>query len=91
MPNEGEPKKDRGRLDSIILLEQTEPGRFVRHSLERGRCDHATCTAGAWDGAVRVHFATGNFLFTKTQPMAEAVSLWKSEKEVVNGMNAGGK
>jgi hypothetical protein len=27
-----------------------------------------------------VHFATGNFLFTKTQPMAEAVSLWKVEK-----------
>jgi hypothetical protein len=83
LPNEGELKKDRGRLDSIILLEQTEPGKFVRHSLERGQCDHATCTAGAWDGDGRVHFATGNFLFTKNQPLNEAISLWKSEKGMV--------
>jgi hypothetical protein len=78
LPNEGDLKKDRGRLDSVILLEQTEAGRFVRHALERGQCDHAACAAGAWDGDGRVHFVTGNFLFTRSHPVAEAIQLWKN-------------
>jgi hypothetical protein len=77
--DEGELKKDRGRLDSIVLLEQVAPGQFVRHSLERGRCDHATCVAGDWDGDGRVHFAAGNFIYTKKRPVPEAIHLWRNE------------
>ena len=58
---------------------QVRPGQFVRHELERGQCDHATCVAGDWDGDGRVHFATGNFIYTKKRPVPEAIHLWKNE------------
>jgi len=70
-------RKDRD-LDSVIYLEQTAPGKFVRHSLETVTCDHATCVAGAWDGDGRVHFATGNFCFSEEDRNPHAVTLWKN-------------
>jgi hypothetical protein len=67
-------------LDSIILLEQTEPGKFVRHSLEKDNCHHMTCVAGAWDGDGRVHFATGFFTSGNAWVTKDVISLWKSQK-----------
>ena len=57
--------------------EQTAPGRFVRHSLEAGACDHVTCALGAWDGDGRVHLATGNFCLTERHRIAKTLTLWK--------------
>ena len=51
-------------LDSIILLEQTKPGEFVRHSLETDTCDHASCDVGDFDGDGKMDFVTGNTLLT---------------------------
>ena len=48
------------RLDSVVLLHQTAPGKFTRHSLETGTCDHMTCAAGAWNGDGKTHLVTGN-------------------------------
>ena len=47
-------------LDAVILLEQTAPGRFVRHSLEAVTCDHATCDLGDFDADGKVDLVTGN-------------------------------
>jgi hypothetical protein len=70
-------RKDMG-LDSVIYLEQTAPGTFVRHSLETVTCDHATCAVGAWDGDGKVHFVTGNFTFSDQDRLPTSVTLWKN-------------
>lgn len=48
-------------LDSLILLEQTLPGQFVRHPLETARNDHASLDLGDFDGDGKVDIATGLF------------------------------
>jgi hypothetical protein len=48
------------RLDAMILLEQTAPGRFARHSLEAVSCDHASCDLGDFDGDGKLDLVTGN-------------------------------
>jgi hypothetical protein len=48
-------------LDSLVWLEQTSGGRFVRHSLERGQCLHAALEAGDFDGDGDIDLAVGNF------------------------------
>jgi hypothetical protein len=63
-------------LDSVVLLEQVEPGKFARHSLERGACDHVTCAAGDVFGKGRADFVTGNF--TLGVAAADAVALWRN-------------
>jgi len=49
-------------LDAIIVLEQTAPGRFIRHSLETVTCDHSTCDLGDFDADGKVDLVTGNLL-----------------------------
>jgi hypothetical protein len=51
-------------LDSIICLEQTRPGQFVRHSLETDTCDHASCDVGDFDSDGKLDFVTGNLVLT---------------------------
>jgi hypothetical protein len=65
-------------LDAVIYLQQTAPGHFVRHSLEKVTCDHATCAAGAWDGDGKVHFVTGSFCLTPEYHIDNALTLWKN-------------
>jgi len=76
LPGEFFPNRAEQRLDSVLLLEQTAPGKFVKHSLETGTCDHFTCAAGAWNGDGKVHFVTGNFFQANSQPQADVVTLW---------------
>lgn len=47
-------------LPSVVLLEQTSPGRFARHTLERGFPCHAAVVAGDFNGDGRLDFAVGN-------------------------------
>jgi hypothetical protein len=46
---------------SIVLLEQVSPGRFVRHTLERGLCCHAAVVVGDFNGDGRLDFAVGTY------------------------------
>jgi hypothetical protein len=51
-------------LDALIVLEQVEPGRFVRHSLETVACDHVACDLGDFDADGKVDLVTGNFFMS---------------------------
>jgi hypothetical protein len=64
------------QTDSVILLEQTAPGTFVRHTLESGHCDYMSCVAGDVYGDGRVHLVTGRFRVSKAHP--EAVTVWEN-------------
>jgi hypothetical protein len=47
---------------SIVLLEQVSPGRFVRHTLERGLACHAAVVVGDFNGDGRLDFAVGTHM-----------------------------
>jgi hypothetical protein len=80
LPGRDFPRRKELGLDSVILLEQTAPGRFVRHSLERGSCDHFTCAVGDVYGDGRQHLVTGNFWFTEGARRRPAVTVWENRK-----------
>ena len=48
-------------LDTFIWLEQTEPGQFERHMLERTQFGHMSLIAGDFDGDLDVDLAVGEF------------------------------
>jgi hypothetical protein len=72
------PQRGELGLDSVILLEQTTPGSFVRHSLEKGSCDHVTCVVGDLDGSGKVDLVIGNFGLSKDELPTDALSIWKN-------------
>ncbi len=71
-------------LDAVIMLEQTAPGQFRRHSLETVTCDHATCDLGDFDADGKVDLVTGNLLISfgpisiEDQPDADWIVLRKN-------------
>jgi hypothetical protein len=60
----GRQRKELG-FDSVILLHQTAPGQFVRHSLEKKTCDHVTCAVGDLYGDGKMHRGSCNSLSHK--------------------------
>lgn len=72
------PQRKQGRLDSIILLEQTAPGQFVRRSLETVSCDHFTCAVGDIHGDGAPRLLTGSFSFSEGEKLSQAVTVWEN-------------
>jgi hypothetical protein len=72
------PQRKDLQLDSVILLEQTAPGKFVRHSLETVTCDHFTCAVGDIYADGTVQLVTGNFCLTEGHQVRRAVTLWEN-------------
>ena len=71
-------------LDAVILLEQSAPGHFVRHSLETITCDHPSCDLGDFDADGKLDLVTAN-AFIERGPVAiedrseaDGVVLWKN-------------
>jgi hypothetical protein len=48
---------------SVLVLEQSSPGEFVPHVLEKGFPCHATCEVGDFDADGDCDFVAGGFLF----------------------------
>jgi hypothetical protein len=63
-------------LASVVFLEDLGQGEYLRHSLETGTCDHFTCCVGDLHGDGRMHLVTGNFTYSRQDPIADAVVIW---------------
>lgn len=72
------PARQEQELDSIILLEQTAPGMFARHALEKNACDHVTCVAGDLFGDGRAHLVVGNFSLSRQYTLPSGLTIWKN-------------
>jgi hypothetical protein len=76
LPPDRFPQREKLDLDAMIYLEQTEVGRFARHSLEKRTCDHVTGVAGDIFGTGRIDLVTGNFVFGRA---SHAIAIWKNQ------------
>jgi hypothetical protein len=76
LPEENFKQRKELNLDSVIVLEQTKPGVFVRHSLETVACDHVTCAVGDVFGSGKPDIVMGNFM---TRPVDHAITIWKNQ------------
>ncbi len=75
LPDGPFPQRESMKLDSIIVLEQTAPGKFERHSLATVNCDHVACALGDLYGTGRLDLVVGNFAAPKAD---HAVTIWKN-------------
>src|SRR5262249_36185597 len=73
LPSAGFPRRQEQRLAAVIYLDRVRAGEVVRHTLEAGTCDHATCTVGDLFGSGRPDVVTGNF-----GAPGPAVTVWKN-------------
>ena len=62
LPGEFFPQRSSQSLDSVVLLAQMTPGKFVRYVLESGTCDHLTCAAGSLTGDGPPDLILGNYV-----------------------------
>jgi hypothetical protein len=85
LPGHNYPQRGKLGLDSVILMRQIAPGRFTRHSLEKGSCDHPTCAVGDLFGDGRMHLVMGNHYFSDPPPEADALTIWKNVMPVKAG------
>ncbi len=69
------PKVARAPFASIMCLEQTEPGQFVRHTLETGFTRHATLEMADFDNDGDLDFAAGTFSVQK-QEFSHWLAIW---------------
>lgn len=65
----------RREYDSLIWLEQTEPGRFVRHGLERSEHGHMAMEVGDLNGDGRADLVLGGFA-AKTDSIPPWLTIW---------------
>jgi hypothetical protein len=62
-------------LDSLIWLEQTVPGKFVRHAIENGNCIHAALDLVDLDADGDLDITTGEFR-DRGSPTGAPVTIW---------------
>jgi hypothetical protein len=75
LPADKFPARAKRKADAVVLLEQTAPGVFERHSLAAVDCDHVTCAVGDVYGTGRRDIVVGNFGSAAT---AHPVTIWKN-------------
>jgi hypothetical protein len=75
LPQDKFPERHKRRADAVVLLRQTAAGKFERHSLSVGDCDHVTCAVGDVYGSGRLDVVAGNFSSLATD---HPVTIWKN-------------
>ncbi|HZV06108.1 MAG TPA: FG-GAP-like repeat-containing protein [Gemmataceae bacterium] len=75
LPPEHFPQRAEKKIDAIIVLEQTAPGVFVRHSLEKENCDYVSCALGDVFSSGKLDLVTGSFSFDGSK---HAISIWQN-------------
>ncbi len=78
LPSMHFPEREKLRIPSVMLFEQTSGVQFKMHVIEVGTCDHFSCAAGDWDDDGRVDLAVTNFSWNGSQPMRDAATLWRN-------------
>ncbi len=75
-------------LAAILCLEQTSPGRFVRHTLEEGKPHHATLEMADFDGDGDLDFAVGPHVvssrLTNVREVPHEVTVWWNRRSESN-------
>jgi hypothetical protein len=79
LPAEFFPQRAPLKLDAVVLLEQVEPGKFVRHALETQTCDHLTCAAGDLGGSGRPDLVIGDYVLGGGR--GNALTIWRNTTE----------
>lgn len=64
------------QLASIVCLEQTSPGAFVRHTLEEGFPYHAAIELADFDDDGDLDFAVGSHAVSPTQRLPHTIAIW---------------
>lgn len=77
LPAEEFPRLGEMGLDAVLWLEQVGPGRFVRHPLEKGSCDHFACAADPLGDGGAAKLVVGNFCLSKGRPISDTLTVWK--------------
>ncbi len=75
LPVENFTERTQQKLDAIIVLEQTAPGVFARHTVEAENCDHVSCAVGDVFGSGKLDIVTGNFT---TQSLKNSITIWQN-------------
>jgi hypothetical protein len=75
LPAENFKERTEQKLDAVIMLEQTAPGVFARHTIEAENCDHVSCAVGDVFGTGKLDVVTGNFT---TLPLKNAITIWQN-------------
>jgi hypothetical protein len=78
LPEEAFPQRRSLRLDSILYLEQTRPGRFIPYSMEQRRCDYLTAVAGDLNGDGRSHLIIGSHSLNPDYSPPFALTIWEN-------------
>ena len=75
LPEFAFPNRKDIEADSVLLLEQTSPGKFQRHTIQKSQCDHVTCCAADLYGTGKKDVIVGNF---GTSGNSSPVTIWKN-------------
>lgn len=79
LPGELFPLRSSLQLESVVLLDQSSPGKFNRYALETEECDHLTCVAADINGDGKPDLVVGNYV-RGGKPVAP-LKVWMNERE----------